>query len=80
VKIAAVLFLLLAACSTCYAIRKTGATRWQSLERVAVYATAEFDAAATCRAIRSCPPGYVCPESNPMLRPLAGRMCRVAAT
>lgn len=73
-RIAAVLFLLVATSSTCYAAQKPKSTKLQMLERVAVYASAQFDAAATYRAIRSCPPGYVCRESNPVMRPLAGNV------
>lgn len=71
-KIAAIALLFLATSSTCYAVEKPKAIRLETLERVAVYATAEFDAASTYRALYSCPAGYVCRESNPVMRPLAG--------
>jgi len=37
---------------------------------LAVYASSEFDAATTYRAVRSC--GAACIEANPILRPIAG--------
>lgn len=71
-RVAAVLLLFLATSSICYAVEKPKATKLQTLERVAVYASAQFDAVTTYRAIKNCPPGSVCTESNPMMRPLAG--------
>lgn len=70
-KTAAIAFLLVLTTSTCYAVEKPKTTKLQAIERVAVYATAEFDAASTYHAIHSCPAGYVCQESNPAMRPLA---------
>lgn len=70
-KIAAVLVLCFATSSTCYAIKKPKAINANTLERVAVYASAEFDAATTYHAIHTCPAGYSCRESNPFMRPLA---------
>lgn len=71
-KTAAIALLLVLTSSTCYAVEKPKTTKLQVLERVAVYATAEFDAASTYHAIHACPAGYVCRESNPVMRPLAG--------
>lgn len=69
---AAVLFLLLATCSTCYAVEKPKVPNLNKLERVLVYASAEFDAATTYRGINSCSQGLTCREANPMMEPLAG--------
>ena len=71
-RVAAVLLLFLATSSICYAVEKPKATELQTLERVAVYASAQFDAVTTYRAIKNCPPRSVSTESNPMMRPLAG--------
>lgn len=69
---AAVLFLLLATSSTCYAIEKPKTTNLNKMERVLIYASAEFDAATTYHGINSCPQGLTCREANPMMRSLAG--------
>lgn len=71
-KLAAIVVLCLVSSTTCFAIKRPKAISAKTLERVAVFASAEFDAATTYHAIRSCPPGYVCRESNPFMRPLAG--------
>jgi len=67
-----VLFLLLVTSSTCYAIEKPKTSNLNKLERVLVYASAQFDAATTYRGINSCPQGLTCREANPVMRPLAG--------
>lgn len=71
-RVTAVLAMLLATLNTCYAIEIPKSSKLETVERVAVYASAQFDAATTYRAIRTCPPGYVCSESNPVMRPFAG--------
>lgn len=71
-KCAAMFLLLLATSSTCYAIEKPKTSNLNKLERVLVYASAEFDAATTYRGINSCPQGLICREANPIMRPLAG--------
>lgn len=71
-RVAAVVALSLVTCNTCYAVKKPKAINAKILERVAVYTSAEFDAATTYHTIHSCPPGYVCRESNPFMAPLAG--------
>jgi len=72
VRVAAVLLLFFATTTICDAVEKPKTTRLQTLERAAVYASVEFDAAATYNSIHSCSPGYICTEANPVRRPLAG--------
>lgn len=71
-KVATLTVLCLVTSTACFAIKKPKISKEVMLERVAVYATAEFDAASTYHAIHSCPTGFVCRESNPFMRPIAG--------
>ncbi len=73
-KVAAALCFLLATRNFCHAVEKPEASHLRALERIAVYASAQFDAAPTYNAIRSCPVEYICREGNPSMRIFAGNV------
>ncbi len=73
-KVATALCFLLVTCNLSHAVEKPKGSRLTTVERIAVYASSQFDAATTYHAIRSCPPGYICREGNPSMRPFAGNV------